>query len=91
MKTETLNHIMMDSFSELGYQMRGLKSCVITIQNDCNRCHGRGKDSFFDDPDIDNGQLKEVDCPICGGSGSIETIVNINVTKEPVKKEKAKK
>ncbi len=97
-----INEAFASAMQEAGYNlqsaMRGIKSVNIVMHNDCDICHGSGSShrqrlmpiepSMQIEPEP---QFEPVECFKCKGSGGIEAVINLTVTKEPIKKEKAKK
>jgi RecJ-like exonuclease len=79
----------------------GLKNITITHERVCDRCDGTGKmfprirmkhspviNSHLDnDFDVED-ETKMIECTRCKGKGGIETVMTINVTREPIKEKK---
>lgn len=98
-----INDAFADMQNDLSYAMKGLKNITITHEKMCGRCDGSGKvfpkikmrhapinaevDNDFM-PDMEVDESKKITCTRCKGSGGIETVITVNVTREPVKEKK---
>lgn len=84
--------LLMKGLRGLSSQVKGFKSAVITMTNECELCQGSGKRwempiGIHDIPD----NHREVDCWKCEGSGGIDMTINVDIKREPFKKEKTRK
>ncbi len=96
MQNEFMQYAISEGANTLGETAKGLKSVVITMENDCGRCFGEGKvpkrsflrpvaiDHDFNPDNIPEPEM--IDCRKCNGSGLIEVKVNLDVTRTPGKK-----